>query len=196
MENNNFTESEIANFNFYNSEVTVFDDCFDFENENYIKLNKRAANTEFEILKFSKSRKIALFKDKNKVYFTSLQGCNCKQYETSEDNCCIHMFKLAQLLGIIDIETGILLYPQKEFEEISFEEIETPSYTRQYTPPSTVGIGKHCKNCNKIIDFNKTVCPFCGQNADAIYHQDNSKSDCFIFFAIILLAIIFIGLIT
>ena len=171
MYNNDFTYEEIDKINEYNSFLAFFNVEYEKEDELNIKLNKAAATTEFEILKLSKSRKIALFKDNKKVFYTSLQGCNCKEYE--KHNCCVHMFKLAHLLKIIDVETGVLLYPQTDFEEIPYEEIETSSSPRHYTPPSTIGIGKRCKNCKAVIDYDKKVCPSCGKNPD---NTNNNKT--------------------
>lgn len=200
MQNNNFTKEEISKFNFYNSGIPFFDDNYEFEDEYNLKLNNKAANINLEILKLSKSRKIALFKDKNKIYYTSLQGCNCKQYDNSENNCCVHMFKLAQLLEIIDIKTGILLYPQTEFDEIPFEEVplknlpETKDFSRKYEPPSNKGIGKHCKQCNAVIDYEKRICPSCGQDPDKnnseINYAEQFPIGCLIFAIILIFVLI------
>lgn len=176
MQNSNFTENELSNFNLYSCDTAFFDDSYDHEIEENIELNKKAAKTDFEILKFSKSRKIALFKDKNKVYYTSLQGCNCKQYENSDFGSCVHMFKLAQLLGIIEPETGVLLYPQKEFIDIPFDN-ELPAEQRKYVTPSTKGIGKRCKYCNSVIAYDDEICPKCGRNSNGPAAENVSDSN-------------------
>lgn len=187
MYNENFTHEDICNFNFYNSSVAYFDVDYVAEDELNIKLNKKAATTSFDVLKFSKSRKIAMFKDKNKVYYTTLQSCNCSQYE--KEDCCVHIFRLAQMLNVIDSETGILLIPQEYIEEFPFEEPKKEVIQKK-EKPSTVGIGKRCKHCNAVIDYDKTICPSCNNNPDKVVissNEDNSLTICFVF----VLAIIF-----
>lgn len=97
----------------------------------------------------------------------------------------------------IDVETKIPLVAQVEFEEIPLKQMQTNEVLQQkYEKPSTVGIGKHCKNCNKAIDYDKKICPFCGQDSNTSIYQDN-KTNYFIIFVVIFLAtIIFMSLAT
>lgn len=194
MKNCIFTNEEIAKFNFYNAGIAYFDVDYEADDEDNLKMNRRAASSNFEILKFDSCFKVAVFKDsKGKIYYTSLQGCTCKQFEKSEYTPCVHIFKLAQELKIIDKETGILLQPQSEIEEffVQTNESEKTSIPVKEVV-STVGIGKHCKHCNSIMNFDDDVCPHCknNQNSEIQTTNYNYKNGCLVALAIAALAII------
>lgn len=193
--NSSFTYEDIDKINEFNSYLSYFNLEYEAENELNKKLNRTAATTSLEVLKLSKTRKIALFKDKNKVIYTSLQGCSCSQYE--KEDCCIHMFRLAQILNIIDSDTGTLLIPQNDFEDVPYDEqIKEERIVQKKDRPSTVGIGKHCKNCNAIIDYDAKICPSCKSDPDSVNSANEEKSQigCFVF-VIAILFFLFLGII-
>lgn len=193
MKNCIFTNEEISNFYFYSSDICCFDKDYEVDDEYNKKANRKAAETNFEILKIDEQNKIAILKDeRKKVFYTSLHGCSCKQFQDiNNDGPCVHMFKLAQELNIVDKDTGILLIPQKEVDEFSIKEYSEEIEPRKKEKVSTVGIGKHCKHCNKVMNYNDDICPHCGMSQE--FEFLNTKNNyLFLVVGIIVLILLFI----
>lgn len=61
---------------------------------------------------------------------------------------------------------------EKKIEKQKQKELEAKIAPRKQEKVSTAGIGKRCKNCNKIIEYATETCPFCGYNSNAINKQE------------------------